>query len=75
MKGQQSASSLWGREGCLTVPGVKEISSAIKTIRAANGMMPLAALSHYLYNPNPQITNLFNPNTLITIPHLDVLDH
>ena len=38
------------------MPGVKEISSAIKPIRAADGMMPLAALSHFLYNPNPQIT-------------------
>lgn len=38
-------------------------------------MMPLAALSLFLYNPNPQITNLFNPNPQITIPHLDVLDH
>ena len=29
-------------------------------------MMPLAALSHFLYNPNPQITNLYNPNPQIT---------
>ena len=34
-------------------------------------MMPLAALSHFLYNPNPQITNLFNPNPQITLPGLD----
>ena len=53
------------------MPGVKEISSAIKPIRAADGMMPLAALSHFLYNPNPQITNLFNPNPQITLPGLD----
>ena len=38
-------------------------------------MMPSAALSHFLYNPKPQITNLFNPNPPITIPDLDVLDH
>ena len=38
-------------------------------------MMPSAALSHFLYNPNTQITNLFNPKPQITIPHLDVLDH
>ena len=29
-------------------------------------MMPSAVLSHYVYNPNPQITNLFNPNPQIT---------
>ena len=34
-------------------------------------MMPLAALSHFLYNPNPQITNLYNPNPQITLPGLD----
>ena len=34
-------------------------------------MMPLAALSHFLYNPNPQITNLYNPNPQITLPGQD----
>ena len=37
-------------------------------------MMPLAALSHFLYNPNPQITNLYNPNPQITLPGLDIQD-
>ncbi len=37
-------------------------------------MMPLAALSHFLYNPNPQITNLFNPNPQITLHRLDIQD-
>ena len=37
-------------------------------------MMPLAALSHFLYNPNPQIINLFYPNPQITLHRLDIQD-
>ena len=37
-------------------------------------MMPSAALSHFLYNPNPLITNLYNPNPQITLPGLDIQD-